>query len=149
MSDNIEIKQVHRVRTLAVKTGRVLPDTRVVIYFPNTEALYLSVGHEDPVWKETSDSTMTNSLTLITEEGFAKTFRMSKDGSGRYFTKGTAPYVSMLVPTNEPRESIESLLADILDGAKRADAKRVLEKKETLLLEKLQKVQEELRDFDQ
>lgn len=142
----LEVNDVYRVELRKPRNDASVEEgKRAVVYFPVTGSLYLSIGSE-VFFTVTQDSTVTNAFTMITKDGFSKTFRVPKDGSGCYFEKGG--YVSLFVESSMPRTAIENLVADILTSAESIRKTLELQRKEKALLQKLQEVRDELQAMD-
>lgn len=145
-SKAINAKNVYRVAMWAARNPIVEQEKRVIVYFPATESLYMSVGSE-VFYRDTGDSAVTYAFTLKTADGFGRTFRVMKDGSGNYFEGGG--YVSVIVSSKMPLSAIENLVSDILGSADEIRKVNELKRQEQLLAEKLQAIRDELSSIGQ
>lgn len=144
-SKTINVKNVYRVNIWSARTPMVKKEKRAVVYFPATDTLYLSKGSE-VFYRETRDSSVTYAFTLKTADGFGRTFRIRKDGSGQYFEGGG--YVSIFVSSALPLSGIEKLVSDIIGSTEEARKRNELERKEKRLLEELQAIRDELSKME-
>lgn len=144
-SKTVNAKNVCYVNIWSARTPMVKKEKRAVVYFPATDTLYLSKGSE-VFYRETRDSSVTYAFTLKTQDGFARTFRIKKDGSGNYFEGGG--YVSVFVSSTLTLGVIEKLVSDILGSTEEARKRNELKQKEKLLLEQLQTIQGELSKME-
>lgn len=142
----LEVKNFYRVGLRSTRGKEEVKGKRVVLYIPSTNSLYISRG-SSAFFAETNDSHATNMVTMVTDDGFGRSFRVRKDGSGYYFERGG--YVSLFVDSGLDRSAIERTVADALTIAENLSKISELQRKEKALLAKLEEVREELQTAKQ